>query len=233
MIRAFQQAFAQLFDPAFRKTLTYAIAMYSAVFLVSGGMAVWGVIEVNEWLISVTGDGWLGTILSAVMWLLGLVAFVVLGVMLFRSTTTLLMGIFLDDVVDAVYAKHYPHLVLQPPPRLFKATQVALRFSLLSLALNAAAMPVYALGMFIPLSSLLAFYPLNGYLFAREFCELVVPRRVSAEQKEAFLQAHRPYLLRWGMLVTLMYSVPILNLVAPLVATASMVHVYESLRSKT
>ena len=73
----------------------------------------------------------------------------------------------------------------------------------------------------------------NGYLFAREFCELVAPRRSSREQKDAFLLAHRSTLLRWGMVVTLLYSVPILNLVAPLVATASMVHLYESLRAES
>jgi CysZ protein len=50
---------------------------------------------------------------------------------------------------------------------------------LLSIALNLLALPIYAL---IPLLNVVLFLGLNGYLFGREYFELIALRRLDPEE---------------------------------------------------
>ena len=74
------------------------------------------------------------------------------------------------------------------------------------------------------------FYGVNGYLLGREYFELVALRRLGAREARALRLARRGPLILAGALVAVLLTIPVVNLVAPVVATAAMVHLFEAWR---
>jgi uncharacterized protein involved in cysteine biosynthesis len=75
------------------------------------------------------------------------------------------------------------------------------------------------------------FYTLNGYLLGREYYETVALRRLSAGEAKELWRREKGRLVVAGIVITVMLTIPFLNLVAPVVATAFMLHLFESMRS--
>ena len=75
------------------------------------------------------------------------------------------------------------------------------------------------------------FYGVNGYLLGREFFELVALRRIGLEEVRNLRKAHRGRLFLAGIVIAFLFTVPGLNLVAPVIATAVMVHLFEDFRT--
>jgi uncharacterized protein involved in cysteine biosynthesis len=70
------------------------------------------------------------------------------------------------------------------------------------------------------------FYGVNGYLLGREYYELVALRRLPAVPLRGRWRAERPRLVLAGAIIAFLLTVPVLNLVAPIIATAFMVHLF-------
>ena len=73
---------------------------------------------------------------------------------------------------------------------------------------------------------MVVFYLLNGYLLGREYFEMVAIRRCDAAAMRATRRAHSGPLMGAGLITTLLLSLPLVNLIAPIVAAAAMVHFY-------
>jgi uncharacterized protein involved in cysteine biosynthesis len=81
-------------------------------------------------------------------------------------------------------------------------------------------------GPFAPL----VFWAVNGYLFGREYFELVALRRLEPAEMR---QLRGQYSLRiWlaGSLMAVPLSIPLLNLIVPLVGVATYTHMFHRLR---
>ena len=76
------------------------------------------------------------------------------------------------------------------------------------------------------------FYSVNGYLLSREYFEMVALRRIGAAEARALRRAHRGRLFLSGVLITFMLTVPVVNMLTPIVATAVMVHLFEGWRNR-
>lgn len=217
MLTALTKAIAQLTDPRFQSVLWRGIfgtiALYILILL---GM-IWMLGNVHFF-----ADRFLDTTSDVII----AIAAAGLSVLIFPATVTLLMSFLLEDVAHAVEARHYPHL---PAPRkqpVMEIVMVALRFFLVVVGLNVVALPLY----FIPGLNLVAFYLLNGYLLSREYYELVALRRLDPQTASALRKDSQGYLWIAGALIAVLLTIPLVNLVTPIIATAFMVHVFESLR---
>jgi uncharacterized protein involved in cysteine biosynthesis len=71
---------------------------------------------------------------------------------------------------------------------------------------------------------------LNGYLLGREYFELVAGRRLPWSKVVGLRRRVRGRLWLAGVAIALLLTVPVFNLVAPVVAIAFMVHLFEGLR---
>jgi uncharacterized protein involved in cysteine biosynthesis len=71
---------------------------------------------------------------------------------------------------------------------------------------------------------------LNGYLLGREYFELVATRRLPGPTVAALRRRLRARLWLAGMVIAALLAVPVFNLVAPVVAIAFTVHLFEGLR---
>jgi CysZ protein len=220
MPTALLRAFAALPTPPLRRAVLVSLAIAIATFvLLSLGAAV---CLDNAQLFGWAPLNWLLDILGA----LGVLA---LSWLLFPAVVTLVMGFFLDGIAAAVEARDYPG---QPPARrapLREIVATTLRLMGLTILLNLLALPLYIL---MPGINLFLFLALNGYLFGREYFEVVALRRLDTMAARALRRRFGAYVFLGGVIVAGLFALPLVNLVAPVIATAFMVHVFHGLRAR-
>ncbi len=239
MISALSRAFHQLGDPAFRRVFGLSVAAALAVFLTLWALAWWGLVwsgEAISQLLATPGPGESGGFWTGFLeWLFGaagIFAVLIASFFLFPAVMVLAMSILLDDIAAAVERRYYPNL---PPARaqpLGEAVVGALLFIAVTVVLNLLFLPVYLLLLFVPPLNLFVFYLLNGYLLGREYFELVALRRLDAARVKQARRGHRGRILLAGVVIAFLLTLPVLNLVMPIVATGFMLHVFEGLRPK-
>ncbi len=146
-----------------------------------------------------------------------------LSTVLMFPVAALFVGLFLDEIADAVEQRHYPHL---PEPRRQGWGEIitqGLEFAMVLIGANVLALIVYLVATaFAPI----VFWMVNGYLLGREYFEVVAMRRMDQESAKALRRKH--FLAVWfaGILIAIPLSVPILNIIAPLIGVAAFVHLY-------
>ncbi len=96
------------------------------------------------------------------------------------------------------------------------------RFALKAVALNILVLPLYL----VPGLNLILFYLLNGYLLGREYFVMAARRHMPVYEAEALRRAHGREVMAAGIVLTLLATVPLLNLLAPFWGVAVMVHLY-------
>jgi CysZ protein len=170
----------------------------------------------------VAGIGWLDALIDVA----GSLAAVAVAWLLFPAMTMLILGFFLDGIVASVERRRYPGL--EPVRRVGALAGLAggLRLLGLALLLNLLALPLYL----VPPINFFVYYLLNGYLVGREYFELVALRRMDRRAARAMWRRHRFRLVLAGAGVVFLLSLPLINLAAPVMAAAFMLHVVEGLR---
>jgi CysZ protein len=215
MLAAAIQALRELFTPPFRAVL------FKCVGLTVGLLVLLIVLLEGLFNYSVAWTDWIET---AVSWIGGL-GLVIGSIFLIPPVTSLMAGLYLDDIAGQVERSHYP---ADPPGKempVHAAIGVGLRFFVAVLVVNLIAL----LLLLVPGVNLIAFYAGNGYLLGREYFEMVAMRHVPAEEARRLRKANMGYVWLCGLIVAGLASVPIANLLTPLFATAFMVHIYKSL----
>ena len=215
MISAFIKAAQQISDPRARRVIWFALAAAAGVFVLL--WVVIGFLLANTALFSI---GWLET---AIDWLGGL-ATGVLTWLLFPAAISAVIGFFLEEIASAVEDRHYPHLSQAHGLNFSDTVLTTLRFLGIMLALNILMLPLLLTGPLFPF----VFYSVNGYLLGREYFELVALRRMSPTEATALRKQNAFKLFLTGALIAFLLTVPIINLLAPIIATGMMVHLFES-----
>ncbi len=220
----FAKAIAQLFDPKFMWVLIKAVGLSAVLF----GGAYYGLI----WLAVTILPGsitlpWLGTIpigdwFSAVAFTGALI----MAVFLMFPVAAVFLGFFLEEIADAVETKHYPNLPKVQPMPFSAAMGEALRFLGLMILVNLLALIIYFA------STLLApviFYIVNGFLLGREYFQLVAARRIGNKAARRLRKAHRWEIWFSGILMAVPLSIPVVNLLVPLLGVATFTHQFHRL----
>lgn len=217
MLHALFLGVRQLADPSSRRVLLRCLLVASLTFVLL-------VVAVAVLLATLdpTGLAWL----DAGIAIAGSAAALVLAWLLFPVVIAATLGFFAEDVVEAVERRYYPDL---PPPQgvgVGESAWATFRFAAVAVLLNLLALPFYL----IPGANLLVYLGLNGYLLGREYFELVAARRLPGTTVTALRGRLRARLWRAGVVIAALLAVPGFNLVAPVVAIAFMVHLFEGLR---
>jgi CysZ protein len=215
MLTAAGQAFHELFTPALRAVLLKCVAFTIALLAV----LIIGI----EWTFSHFVQ-WPGWIEKTIEWLGGL-ALVVGSIFLIPPVSSLIAGLYIDDIAAEVERTTYP----QDPPGKALATlpaiDLALKFFVVVLAVNILAVFL----LLIPGINLIAFYLGNGYLLGREYFELAAMRHMPPAEAKQLRKANRVTVLLCGLIIAGIASIPILNFVTPLFATGFMVRIFKGL----
>lgn len=237
MFDALGKAIRQSGDPAFRGVFLRALLLSVLLFALSWAAAWWGLSWGGETLAAWTREmGIEGFWQELVLWLvqgLTVAGILVASLFLFPAITGLILSFLLDEIAAAVEARHYPNL---PGPRaqpLAETLGGALGFAATTILANLIALPFYLLLTFVPPLNLFVFYALNGYLLGREYFELVAVRRLDAGSARCMRKRFRGRVFMAGVIIAFLLTLPVINLVTPIVATGFMVHVFEQLRQRS
>ncbi|MEE8248136.1 MAG: EI24 domain-containing protein, partial [Alphaproteobacteria bacterium] len=213
-----------------------SVAASLAAFVLLWALAWWGLsaagAELSAWLGAREPDSWWVEVLQ---WVLGggaVVGVLVVSFFLCPAVMVLVMSPLLEDIAGAVEARHYPGLPAARAQPWGEVIAGALGFIAISLALNILVLPFYLLLLFLPPFNLFVFYLLNGYLLGREYFEIVAVRRLDMATARRLRRTYRGRVFMAGVVIALLLTVPLVNLITPIVATAFMLHVFEGLRRR-
>ena len=218
MIIALIRACTELFTPPLRRVVALSLALAVASFT-----GLW--LALALLLHQSALFGWWP--LDWLVDLLGALAVLALSWLLFPAILTIVMGFFLDRVASAVEAQDYPGRGPVRRDALLDVTLATLRLMALTVVLNLLALPVYLL---MPGINFFVFLGLNGYLLGRAYFEGVALRRLDTAATKAVRHRFGGRVFLGGIVIAGLFALPLVNLVAPVIATAFMVHLFENLR---
>ncbi len=225
MINDLSKAIAQLRDPKLLKILLLSLALAVLVM----GLLIFGVAYlIGAW--GITTGSWFGIsfIDMALQWLVDTAGFAlatIIALMLFPAAAIGLQSLFLDTVAEVVEKKHYPHLPSARRQRMSEIIWTALRLMAVVLGLNILLLFVWIILLIVatPLAPI-PYYLVNGYLLGREYFELLALRRMDPMQAAVLRKQKLGGNLMDGIVLTLLFTIPIVNLAGPMVAAAYMTH---------
>lgn len=206
IVTDFLKAFGQLWDPRFQKVLWSSVA-WAVVVLLAISAALVGMVN---WLVSDSKATW-----GVLVLVLGGSVFIMMPV------TTAIMGMKLDEIAHAVEARHYPHLPpapVRPLSEVFADTSIFLGIFVLA---NLFLLVVYlGSGPMAPL----IFWVVNGYLLGREYFQMVAMRRYGRTGATQLRKRHSRKVWSTGILLAIPLTIPVVNLLMPILGAATFTH---------
>ena len=233
MLDAALKALEQLFSPPFRSVLLKSIAL-ALVLLLALGI---GLQRLISWLIA-GGGGWLEGALGgnthgpvmAFEWVLTIVAsfgLIAGAVFLMPAVTSLVAGLYADEIADLVEREHYPADIPGTPVPIGRALVEGIKAALLALVVYLVALP------FLLLAGIgaIIFFIATAFLLGRVYFELAAMRFRPVPEAKRLRKAHQGTVFLGGLMIAGFVSIPIVNLATPLFGTALMVHVHKRFTS--
>ncbi len=208
------RAIAQFDDRVFLGVLARSVAWSAACFVLLHLTAIWAVhhlLGLHGWI------GWLADVLGGI-------GASLLALWLFLPVAAIIGTLYIDRIARAVERRYYPAL---PPPR--GASPAAQTWDAISVGLRILVLSVLALilALILPGIGLVLAWLIGGYAIGRGLFVAVAMRRMPRPAAEALYRRARPVILAQGCIMALAGSIPILNLLIPVVGTAAMVHVLD------
>lgn len=207
--------------------LLIGLALTIALLVAATSGFVWFV----GWLSADSVDvPWIGTI----TWLDDIITWASFFILLFLSVflmipvASVITSMFLEDVARAVEDEHYPNL---PPAKgvgFADGLVDTLNFLGVLIVANLLALLLY---VFLPFASIFIFWALNGFLLGREYFTLVAMRRVGRAQARVLRRVHSGRIWLAGTLMAVPLTIPLINLLIPILGAATFTHLYHGLVS--
>ncbi|MCI2400370.1 EI24 domain-containing protein [Aliiroseovarius subalbicans] len=228
MLTDFSRALGQLGDTRFRRVLLLGLGLTLGLLI--------AITLVFSWLVGwVTPDSfslpWIGEITwvgSALSWGAVLLMFV-LSIFLMVPVASAFTGIFLDDVAEAVEDRHYPGLPKVPAMGLWDTIRDSASFFGVIVVVNLLALMLFFfVGPFAPV----LFWAVNGYLLGREYFQMAAMRRLGREGANRLRARHTGQIWVAGTLMAMPLSIPIVNLLIPVLGAATFTHMFHRLNTE-
>lgn len=213
LISAFIKGLGQLSDPKTRGVVWASIGWTGAIFVLTW-VGIWIVLKITTFI----AIGWLEVFFD---FLSGAGA-MVLTWFLFPPVVIAVGGLLLERVAVAVEERHYPGLPQAKGQSMAEAISATVRLLGTTLGLNLLCLPLILVGPIFPF----VYYTLNGYLLSREYFEVAATRRLSLADAKALRTSNQTALVIIGISYAFMLTIPFVNLITPVVATAAMVHLF-------
>ena len=210
------KAFAQTFAPEYRQVLLYSIGLAVGLLIVLGIGAHYGLtyFVALDWAwarITVDILAGLGIFIGAVF--------------LIPPVTSLVAGLFLDDVAGKVERNDFADMAEGTALPIGRSLVLSLKFFGVMLAVNLVAL----LLLLVPGVNLIVFYVANGYLLGREYFQLAAMRYRTEDEAALVRRHHSVAIFFAGLIIAVVVSIPILNLITPVFATIFMVRLHKRL----
>lgn len=224
MLRAFFLSIGQLGDPKIIRVFLKSLAL-TLLLLALFGVAMWYGAQglVARLGAGAEAGGWVGAA-TVLLWL-GAAFF------LFRAIAIAVIGIFADEVVAAVEAKHYPEALAEARDVPFaRSVRMGLGSAGRLILINLAVSPLYLLLLITGVGTALLFFIVNGWLLGQDLGEMVAARHVPHKGMTSWRGSTSMQRFVLGLAGTALFLVPILNLAAPVLGAAMATHLFHGRR---
>ncbi len=221
----FFKALAQMNDRVFRRVLFLGLGLTVAllVAIYAGFLSLIEVFASGPITLPFVGDvTWIGSLLG---WG-GLGVIILMSIFLMIPVASAITSFFLEDVADAVEAKHFPTLMPAPKAPFSDALRDTVNFFGALVGANILAFFAYAI---LPFLAVPIFYALNGFLLGREYFTVAATRREGRERAKAMRRKHSGEIWMAGVLMALPLTIPLMNLFIPILGAATFTHMYHRL----
>jgi uncharacterized protein involved in cysteine biosynthesis len=226
VIEAFFLSLGQLGDRRFLAVLAKSLAVTLALLATLGTGLWFGAAALARWI-------GLGEATSGIAGFLAVVAGLALGWLIFRALAIAVVGLFADEVVAAVEAKHYPQALARARPVPFaRSLAMGAGSAARAIAWNVAAIPLYVVLFATGIGLPVGFFAINALLLGRDLGDMVAARHRSAAELPAFRGATRLPRLLLGSAGTALLLIPIVNVLAPVLGAAMATHLFHRRLSK-
>lgn len=213
-------SFREILTPPFRgvlvKSLVLTVAMLAAICVILDHLALSISAGSAPWLVMIVK---LTTALGLFVGLIFLIA----------PVSMLIAGFFLDELAEHVEANIYPAGQKGQVTPALDSILLAIKFSIVSLAVNAIAFGLWLL----PGANALVFVVANAYLFAKEYFQLAALRFRSLDEVQTLRQRYPLKIYAAGLVIALVVATPVVNLVTPMFGIAFMVRLHKRLTEPT
>lgn len=228
ILNSFFKALGQMGDRRFRRVLWLGVLLTIALLVAAYAGFLWVL------------EAWLGETVTLpggyeIRWLDDLLTFssvflmLALSVFLMVPVASAITSMFLDEVAQAVEDRHYPNLPPVPSVPFYDALKDTVNFLGVIIAANVVALVVYAL---FPPAAVFIFWALNGFLLGREYFTLAAMRRIGRPAAKVLRRKHAGAIWLAGILMAMPLSIPLINLVIPILGAATFTHIFHALNDQ-
>ncbi len=222
-----EKALSQLSDPKFQKVLWRSIFIAIVLLL----FPLLGITGFLNWILPDTITlPWLGelSIHGGLLSAASIITIFALSFLMF-PVATLIIGLFLEEISDAVEARYYPNLPVVKRLKLIPVMIDAFQFIGIMVLANIIALLAYVI---VPVFALFIFWALNGYLMGREYFQLVAARRIGMKEARRLRKKYFSQIWVAGILVAIPLSIPVVNIIVPILGIAVFTHQFHRLNDQ-
>lgn len=225
ILSSFFAALGQIGDARFRRVLLLGIALTIALLIGATSGFVWliGTLTSDSTTVPWVGEiTWLDDVISWGSFFL----FFILSIFLMMPVASAITSMFLDEVAAAVEDRHYPHLPPATKVPFGDALVDTVNFLGVLIGANILALILYVM---FPPTAIFIFWGLNGFLLGREYFTLAAMRRVGRKRAREMRRAHSGTIWLAGTLMAIPLSIPLVNLLIPIIGAATFTHLYHKI----
>ncbi len=147
--------------------------------------------------------------------------------LLFRVIAIAVIGVFADEVVHAVEAKHYPDRFATARDLSFaRSAAMGVKSAGRAILANIVFSPVYLLLFVTGIGTPIAFFLVNSWLLGRDLGDMVAVRHMPAADLRRWRTTTRVTRFATGAAGTALFFIPFVNLIAPIVGAAMATHLF-------
>ncbi|WP_417246901.1 EI24 domain-containing protein [Celeribacter sp.] len=222
MFGDFSKALVQLGDKRFQSVLLKGLGLTIALLIAIYLAFVWiiGAFVPDTFSLPFIGQvTWIDNALSIGSFFL----MIGLSVFLMVPVASAFTGIFLEEVSEAVEDRHYPGLPEVPRQSIVDIVVDSLSFLGVIIVANVIALVLY---LVLNVAAPLIFWALNGFLLGREYFQMVAIRRLGREGAKAARKRHMPEIWLAGALMAIPLTIPVVNLLIPVLGAATFTHMF-------
>jgi len=224
MLRVLPLALTDLAEPRLFSVLVRSLLVTLLIFVLLGLVAAWALNGSDPcgWFSGETCE--IGLSASG----LGAMLLTVLAIwLLFPSVALGVIAAYSDRIIAAVESIHYPEAAATARPMgLISGAALGLRSAARLLLYNLIAVPFYVMLLVTGVGTIILFVLVNGVAIGRDLGEMVALRHGDPASRRAWLRGTRQDRAAIGIVVTAVFMVPFVNLLAPILGATMATHLY-------
>ena len=224
MLRALGLAFADLGNRRVLGIMLQALLIAAIIFVAIGALLFWLLNGADP----CAGIGLDTCPLDASSGGIGAILLTLLAALfLFPAVALAAIMTFADKIGRVIEEEHYPEAAREAQTiGVGRGLAMGLRSAGRLILFNLIAAPFYILLLVTGVGPFILFVIVNGFAFGRDIGELAATRHGDRESRRTWLRAKRGEQHLLGVLVSVLFLIPFVNLVAPVLGVAAGIHLF-------